>query len=474
MASKFLILNPSPDALDKVLEKSNLQYTKNGPFEATILLGDVLPQGKKLPTVKVIGSTYFTEGKNGFSEDINIEDSNLVDVADNLTFAKPPFRIIKTVSGFTIMFVSKFEDFELPKIDIDILITYEWPQSIAQMLTTFGNDKVDDLVAKVKPRYHFAVGNEAGMFFELEPFAWPTGQVTRFISLGQEGSGDKWFYAFSISKVEDIPTKLIDNPITSKKRAREEEITEEKSISKTEAKKPKVVSPDQCFFCVGNANTETHMIVSIGSSAYLTIAKGPLTRSNKNLLFSGHGILIPIEHTATVSQDSPVRKELLRYQDSLVTAFDEQKPNLKLIFWEISRDTNIHHHIQFLPVQDTLLGKFPNSLNLRVKLNNEKFKKNQKLNFQKFTDSSDPALLKIIESNNYMMFTLCENKTNRIYYITPLNENPIDIQFPRRVLAHVLNLPDRVHWDKCQQPKLKEMSDCDNFKSFFQKYDFTV
>ena len=46
MASKFLILNPSPDALDKVLEKSNLQYTKNGPFEATILLGDVLPQGK--------------------------------------------------------------------------------------------------------------------------------------------------------------------------------------------------------------------------------------------------------------------------------------------------------------------------------------------------------------------------------------------------------------------------------------------
>lgn len=206
--------------------------------------------------------------------------------------------------------------------------------------------------------------------------------MTRFISLGQEGSGDKWFYAFSISKVEDIPTKLIDNPITSKKRAREEEITEEKSISKTEAKKPKVVSPDQCFFCVGNANTETHMIVSIGSSAYLTIAKGPLTRSNKNLLFSGHGILIPIEHTATVSQDSPVRKELLRYQDSLVTAFDEQKPNLKLIFWEISRDTNIHHHIQFLPVQDTLLGKFPNSLNLRVKLNNEKFKRTKNSTFK--------------------------------------------------------------------------------------------
>ena len=35
---KFLILNPSPDNLNKILEKSNTQYTKNGPFEATILL----------------------------------------------------------------------------------------------------------------------------------------------------------------------------------------------------------------------------------------------------------------------------------------------------------------------------------------------------------------------------------------------------------------------------------------------------
>ncbi|RCK60481.1 CWF19-like protein DRN1 [Candida viswanathii] len=472
MSAKFLVLNPSPDALDKVLEKANVQYTKNGPFESTILLGDVLPKGTSLPSTKVLGSTYFTEGKNGMSDEIKEDESNLVDVVPNVTFARPPLRVIKTVGGFTIMIVSKLVEFELPKIDIDILVTYEWPQSIAKLLTTFGSEKVDELVSKIKPRYHFAVGNEAGKFFELEPFAWTTGQVTRFISLGQEGSGDKWFYAFNLSNVDDIPTKLIDNPITSRKREREVENKEEKP--RNEAKKAKVVSPDQCFFCVGNANTETHMIVSIGSSSYMTIAKGPLTRSNKNLLFFGHGILIPIEHTATVPQDSSVREELLKYQDTLVAAFDEQKPDLKLIFWEISRDSNIHHHIQFLPVQDTLLNKFPNSLNLRAKLNNDKFKKNQKLHFDKFADKEDPALKKILETNNYMMFTVCNSKTERFYYVAPLNANPIDIQFPRRVLAHVLNLPDRVHWDKCQQPKLKEMADCDNFKSFYQKYDFTV
>ena len=82
---------------------------------------------------------------------------------------------------------------------------------------------------------------------------------------------------------------------------------------------------------------------------------------------------------------------------------------------------------------------------------------------------ANPELTKILDTSNYIMFTVCKNKTDRDYYIAPLiPEKSIDIQFPRRVLAHVLNLPDRIHWDKCQQPKLKEMADCENFKSFYQ------
>ncbi|KAL6453671.1 DRN1 CWF19-like protein DRN1 [Candida maltosa Xu316] len=374
------------------------------------------------------------------------------------------------------MFVSKpTEEFNIPSIDIDILVTYEWPEAIARLckLTTVGNSEIDALVEKVKPRYHFAVGNDAGRFYELEPFGWTTGQATRFISLGKEGSGEKWFYAFSLGKYDERPSKLITNPITTKKRVIDE-VEKPANEPMKEVKKPKTVSPDQCFFCLGNANTETHMIVSIGSSCYFTIAKGPLTRSNKNLPFSGHGILIPIEHIPTIPQESGANLELLKYQDSLITAFEEQKPSLKLIFWEISRDTNIHHHVQFLPIQETYVDKFAKSLDFRTKINNEKFKRNQNLSFEKFTDRSDANLQEILNTNNYILFTVCISKTEKVYYITPLDETPIDLQFPRRVLAHVLKMPDRVSWDKCVQPKLKEMADCDNFKEFFQKYDFTI
>lgn len=98
-------------------------------------------------------------------------------------------------------------------------------------------------------------------------------------------------------------------------------------------KKTKVVTPDQCFFCLSNPKTETHMIVSIGSQAYLTVAKGPLTRSNKDLSFSGHGIIIPIQHVPNVNErDGPIQQEINQFQQTLVKAFATQKPFLKLIF----------------------------------------------------------------------------------------------------------------------------------------------
>ena len=107
---------------------------------------------------------------------------------------------------------SEEKPLDLPEVKIDILITYEWPQVIGRLckLTTVGNDKINELVTKLKPRYHFAVGNEIGKFFELEPFAWSTGEITRFISLAQEGgSKEKWFYAFSIGLEQDKTPMLL-------------------------------------------------------------------------------------------------------------------------------------------------------------------------------------------------------------------------------------------------------------------------
>ncbi|KAH7911427.1 CwfJ C-terminus 1-domain-containing protein-like protein [Hygrophoropsis aurantiaca] len=104
---------------------------------------------------------------------------------------------------------------------IDILITNDWPASIAQLTTTplpapelssIGAPPLDDVIRKVKPRYHFAAGGGyPPKFWEREPFVWDDeqGRTSRF-----------WFYAFSIapSTPEAVPparpANATKNPFT--------------------------------------------------------------------------------------------------------------------------------------------------------------------------------------------------------------------------------------------------------------------
>jgi hypothetical protein len=354
-----------------------------------------------------------------------------------------------------------------------------------------GSRFVDEIIKAVRPRYHFAVGQDAGKFLELTPFQWENGSSTRFISLGQEGSGEKWFYAFSMKKENPSITTEIEygpNPFdiaienslenSNKKRLMESD------IQNVVAKKPKVVTSEQCFFCLSNPNVETHMIISIGSHCYLTVAKGPLTRSNKNLPFSGHAIIIPIEHIPSIRKentrvaDSPIYKEIQQFQNALVKSFIGNKTNYKLVSFEIDLKTNIHKHVQILPIPEYLVDKFEDCLTQRAELNNEKFAgKNHNLKFEKFTNDTSPELDDIINGNDYMIFTLHNSEDEKTIYVAQLpdtDKTMVDLQFPRRVLAHVLNLPKRVYWERCKQPKFKETQDCEEYKKFFHEYDFTL
>ncbi|KAK6457822.1 CwfJ C-terminus 1-domain-containing protein-like protein [Scheffersomyces xylosifermentans] len=504
--SKFLVLNPNPSNLDGVLAKANLQNTKNGPFDAVLLLGDVLPHSSSVPESTIQAATYFTQGKNSIVELDSIKDaeeSNLVDIKENLTYMKALVNVVKFASGATIMALSGIAEdagnheevlklIKENKLPIDILITYNWPRAIAsqEKLLLVGDTFINEVTKLVKPRYHFAVGHEHGKFLENKPFKWDSGEYTRFLSLGQEGSGDKWFYAFALSKeVQDIPTEqLTVNPFiaeqTEDSKKRTVGVVEGEGEGKETIVKraKKVVSPDQCFFCLSNPNTETHMIISIASHTYMTIAKGPLTRSNKYLPFSGHAIILPIEHIASlrVKSDNVTEtveyKEIQQYQKSLVQAFQKNNTFYRLVFFEINRLDNVHQSIQVVPIPEYLVEKFSQSLDTRVKSNNERFEHNHKLTFHHYNDDKDPEFITIMNEFDHIIFTIYTSEENKDIYVAKLTDNTksIDLQFPRRVLAHLLNMPKRVYWEKCQQPKQKETIDCEEFKKFYHNFDFTL
>lgn len=516
--TKFLILNPSPTNLDKVLEKSNLQNEKNGPFEATLLLGDVLPESvKQLPQTELTGRTYFSRGQLGISSVVQnlSEAENLseaaneiipegvtealslsVDVKTNLTYLKNLVTTIK-LGSFTFMYVvgeTKTYQDEIIRLvkentaEIDILVTYDWPYAIAkqQQLSLVGDKLIDDVVKEIKPRYHFCVGHEYGKFYESLPFKWSgLDKTTRFVSLGQEGSGEKWFYAFGMSKFDTEVPKVTENPFTQLKRQLESspndgEVSTTSLLDEPMPKRPKI-SPKQCFFCLSNPKVETHMIISIGTHSYLTVAKGPLTRANKNLNFSGHAIIIPIEHVPTLRHegtnitDSPVFKEIDQYQKTLVRTFQTNKPFYRLVFFEINCSTNIHHHIQFLPIPQDAIEAFIAAVHDKATQNNERFERNQKLEFKLYSPQ-DLEFIRITNNLDYILFTLFRSESETTILVCELTEHSksVDLQFPRRVLAQTLGLQKRVRWDKCIQPRPKEAEECEEFKKFYHDFDFTV
>lgn len=81
---------------------------------------------------------------------------------------------------------------------VDILITNVWPSLITEFssaplpapeLASVGISQLDDVIRRIKPRYHFAVCGKPPKFWEREPFVWDEeqGRVSRFISLGAFG-----------------------------------------------------------------------------------------------------------------------------------------------------------------------------------------------------------------------------------------------------------------------------------------------
>ncbi|KAJ8145886.1 hypothetical protein OY671_001026 [Metschnikowia pulcherrima] len=476
MKSKFLVLYPSAENIDSIIKKANLQHAKNGPFSAVIMLGSCLPT--EMPTTVPDAPTYFF----GNSE----EEGKFVDIGQNFTCVTSRSAFLKLECGITLAFLNDtlpLEDESETNTKADVLFSYDWPYCIAahQKLTLVGNRKVDEFVKQIQPRYHFAVGSEMGKVYEHSTVAWSPTRSYRFVSLAREGSGNKWFYAFGIDNGNDEVSSPDTNPFLEDSTKRERESEKEVPVEnyrlqrlkndEPSTKRVKVVAPSDCFFCLSNPKLESHMIVSIGQFSYLTVAKGPLTRPGRELDFSGHAIIIPIEHSPTLTSSVELEKEIEQYKQSLTDAFDEK--GFDVIFYEIGRPENVHFHIQMVPVPKGLIGKmFERALDEKSRINNETFEYNSKLNFKKYS-ATDVERENILKLGNYVQFTVCADKT-KVYYITALEgDKSLDLQFPRRVLAFLLRLPKRVRWDRCRQTTAQETIESQKFKQFYEKHDFT-
>ena len=411
----------------------------------------------------------------------------------------------------------------------DILITSQWPFSIRTgSNVNFPDDAEDpiaeqsiaDLCSTLRPRYHFSTSNQ--IFYEREPFFHTPKEeqadekpVTRFISLAafDNPSKQKWLYAFSIdpraAPSSTLPAGTTASPFVENSKKRQRLASQEQSYSRfsnndhhhrsSKRTRQAPPTPQECFFCLSNPNTATHLITSIADNTYLTTAKGPLSDVSTfpTLGFPTHILIIPLSHSPTVASisETDVRSETYnevhKYRLALHgLLIEKSKDGLGSVTWEVSRAEGIHIHWQFLPVPSDLVKKGLVEAAFQVEAENEKYPSFKNKEIGDGTKERGDYFRVWIwrpkegpKSEGEPTSDALDNsggdeeaeRGKEISLVLPLSHDfRFDLQFGRRVMAKLLQLEARMNWRDCQQSEAEETRDAEAFKKAFKEFDFSL
>jgi hypothetical protein len=526
--------------LEAAFKKLTTLHSKNN-FSLAIATGNLFAEAQDDDIIKALldGNisipcpTYFTVGSHALPPAVVQKIESDEEIAPNLHYLGKR-SVTKTEDGVRIVALGGILDTEivagqskeqhLPFHTLDdakalkgansadILLTAVWPASVWRGSSVNvppnpadipASESIADLCSSLKPRYHLS-SSPADFFYEREPFFHvPTGdqtepstEVTRFISLAPYGNEAKAkaLYAFTLSRepLVVLPQGSTVTPFTrsqGKKRTAQPDGFSRFSSDgqghdsrrKRHRQRSPPPGPDRCFFCLGNPNLSTHMVVSIGDESYLATAKGPLpseqTFKDRGLTFPGHMVIVPLIHAPTISTaamgEEDARRtfaEMSRYKDALQAAVSAKSGGkLGGVTYEINRGRGIHAHWQFCPVPAELVSKGLVEAAFRVEAENQKL---PKFEVKDFTVPD-------AEMGDYIRVWIWaeDDKDDKILgktMVMRFDETVrFDLQFGRRVLAKLLRLEKRLIWQDVGQSEQEETRDAQAFKEAFKEWDFT-
>lgn len=392
----------------------------------------------------------------------------------------------------------------------DILLTTAWPDNIQRGSKVdsaaldanqpSSNQSAADLCAALKPRYHFSTSTA---FYEREPFFHPPSteqpdpayRITRFISLATFGnaSKQKWIYAFTLDPTAAPPTTLPQGttpspfPLAPKKRPLPSQSNSFSRFSTSHdptpphrgPKRQKLPppGPDQCFFCLSNPRAADHLVVSIGTEAYLTTSKGPLSTAATfpDLPFPAHILLITMAHEPTLAAipadtRAAAAAEMRRYRDALDAMLHAKAAGrLGSVAWEVSRSRGVHAHWQYMPLPAATVRQGLASAAFKVEAENLRYPAVERSEAGDGEESGDCFNVWTWAAGVEGGAAVREKLT------LPLDEGVrFDVQMGRRVVAKLLGLESRMRWQDCAQEKVEEEVEAGRFREAFREFDFSL
>ncbi|KAF2008499.1 hypothetical protein BU24DRAFT_497942 [Aaosphaeria arxii CBS 175.79] len=483
--------------------------------------------------IKVPFTTYFALAGSSFPPSVVARlEANADDICENLHFLGKR-SVMKTSEGIRIVTLGGHLDPNIiageskdkyppyysetdakilrGAVSADILITHEWPTGIRnRSKNPFDAEQepqsqqcLADLATVLKPKYHFSAASEA--FYEREPFFHVPSEetenlypITRFISLASYGNPNKqkWIYAFSLDPKASNPVSPPENATASplihsdKKRSAAQEYQGSGLVYETSSRggggrgRPNKrrrgnahnrhgpLSASECFFCLANPDTATHLVTSIGDASYLTTAKGPLPTPTTypKLGFPSHILIIPFEHQPTLAampedERHVTYAEMVKYRSAMNAMLKSRAGNdLGSITWEVSKASLPHTHWQYLPVEASLIRSGLVEAGFKALAENLHWPSIEK------ADVGDG----VEETTDFFRFVLWDPEDEvETSFVMRFDERiKFHNQFGREVLAKLMALDNRVDWHECGQTQQEEEADVAAFKTAFEEFDF--
>ncbi|KAF2772661.1 hypothetical protein EJ03DRAFT_266561 [Teratosphaeria nubilosa] len=484
---------------------------------------------------------YFALGKHPFPNKVQAKlEANDGELCPNLTcFGRR--GVVKTTEGFNVasiggvhdgskdqptsQYSGSYTDADVASLatsqsetGVDLLITSDWPQSITDGSKVAysgeqkpqGVESLSNLCTAVKPRYHFSTSEN---YHEREPYFHagpPPRSVTRFISIAPYGNPtkQKWIYAFSLDTSNEPPKTLegcTASPFTVTKKRKldsdpsnsgdnfryannnnsyQDRTHDRGPRGRTKRQRGPPPTPQECYFCLSRKDAQVHLLVSIATNTYLTIAKGPLTTpqtfSAHNLPIPTHILIIPIAHKPTLpsipdaDDRASTETEMQQYRAALHkmlaarTADRATDSRLGAVTFALSQTSGIHLHWQFLPLPSDLITRGLLTAAFETEAQNLHYPPF----LHKFKEMQD------VEESGDFFKVMIWSETYRKEMVLPLGgsgsgsgEWRFDLQFGRRVVGKLLGLEERVHWRDCPQSVAEEAAEAEATKELFGGFD---
>ena len=319
----------------------------------------------------------------------------------------------------------------------DFLFSSKWPNGFNHN----PNLDLSHLISFIKPKYIFSLGP----FIEKTPFKIENStQTCRFISLNSFDSNERWCYALNYPGV-DKPKGLVDQwpwAIQEPKQSQQSSNGLQANIppetyickicnqpnhyisdcpSRTIQNKKKK-QKQSCWFCLSNPQIETHLIVSVFDSFYLTIPKGLIT--------SGHLIIVPVLHLNYIDNNT----ELDGIFDKILNGYKNKDIN-EFFAWSVFSSDQHHALFQVVPLKksDSII---------------------EKLNLQADSQGLIETPKSKLDNNPYIHVKVHLNGSSSDHYYVATRG--VNIRFGAIFISEYFETPERAEWKDFVMSKEEE------------------